>query len=231
MTRAALAALLLAGCAPVVTHGPRVETGGFLTATAGSPIAACDTACEAPLSPTWGGTVRGGWAPADPRRPAVMGGVTVPVFTPSSAELDLYVQGPGRDAPLAYGAGVLVSRRHTVPYAQLGRTPPGGAGWYATLGYARLRRFDDFVLGGEGAIRPVPGVARPPRYWQPQVAARFPTRTGPVDVYLAGGFGSYLAEGGPRRRRVGLLAAGAVFALDARSLPRSNPAPRIPPFP
>jgi hypothetical protein len=207
---AALAAL--AACAPVVTHGPAVQPGGVLVVTEGAAFGTrCDSNCADPLFPTWGAALHAGYAPSDPRLPALLGGVTVPVFAPSSAELDLYVQAPGRDRPLAYGAGALLSSRHTMPYVQVGQTPARRDGWYATLGHARLRRYDQPLIG-EG-YGPVFGLREAPRYWSPAFTLRLKGRT-PTDVYVVGMFGSYRVEGAGGasvRRPLRMVGTGVVF--------------------
>jgi hypothetical protein len=212
---AALVAAALAACAPVVTHGPAVQPGAVLRVTEGAAFGVrCDSNCADALFPTWGGTLHAGYAPRDPRLPALLGGVTVPVFAPSSAELDLYVQGPGREAPLAYGAGVLLSSRHTMPYVQVGQTPPGRDGWYATVGYARLRRYDQPLIGqGYG---PVFGLREAPRFVSTTVSLRLAGRT-LKDVYAVGMFGSYRAEGkGGASERRPLLMVGTGLVLTVR---------------
>ncbi len=236
MRRAALAALgVLGACAPVVTHGPVVRTGPSASITAGAPVrgARCDSACAEALFPAWAGALRLGYAPADPRRPAVLAGVSVPVLIPRSVEGDLYVQGPGRAAPVAYGAGVLASRRHTMPYVQLGRTPENGVGWYVTQGYARLRRFEEYHYSeGDAGLKPVPGVVRPPRLWSPAVTVRVAAPGAATELYAAGMLGSYRArtvDGVEERRRIRLLTIGVTVHPDLR-LPPRDPGFR-PPFP
>lgn len=194
----------------------------LVTAGAQVPLERCESACAAPLAPTIAPLVRGGYTPDDPRLPAIQGAVTVPAFAPSAAELDVYVQGPGRAALVAYGAGVLVSAQHTMPYVQAGRTPQRALGWYVTLGHAKLHRYDEFLIGTDKSRKPVPGVRQPPRYWSPAVTVRLPERRVRTDVYVAGMFGSYLADSegaGPAERRpLRGLTIGATIAADARAV-------------
>lgn len=186
----AAATLLLAACAPVVTHGPRVDPGMQLTLTAGTVRPLCDSGCTGGQLPTMGGGLRYGFTPERPELPAFLAGVSVPVFDVAAPELDLYVQGPHRDRSWGYGAGVLSSPRHLMPYVQVGHTPIHGTGWYFTGGYARLNQYDSWW--DAGGDEPVRDHHRRPRYWTPTLALRLPRGEGTLDLYVSGAFGHYV---------------------------------------
>lgn len=185
MTFRSFAALVLlcapAACAPIVTHGPRVERGLQLTATAGLPQALCDTSCLADLIPQLGFGARVG-RPAEGGRMGYSIGGT---FSASlfASEADLYLQAP--TAPeWAAGGGVLLSPMHVMPYVQLGRMGADGSGWYTTQGFAILAERNNYRRSGESI-----GLMSP-RYWAPMVAYRFAHRGGAVHLYVSGAFGS-----------------------------------------
>jgi hypothetical protein len=178
LPRLALAALALLAaldaCAPAVTHGPRVEPGPALFATMGAPRPLCRAAnasdCTADLVPTWGLGARYGHVPDNPAAPALLAGVTLPIFDLPGAELDAFVQLPS-GGDWVGGAGALTSARHLMPYAQVGQLPrSGGPGWYASLAYARLFQDPGEMLGSGDSARAT--MARPPRFWAPGVGVR-----------------------------------------------------------
>ncbi|HET7232015.1 MAG TPA: hypothetical protein VFJ16_18560 [Longimicrobium sp.] len=185
--------LPLAACAPVVTHGPRVEPGAELVVTAGAPRPFCgdrtNVECNAGLIPTWGAGLRYGITSRDPAGPALLAGLSVPVVDPVATEIDAYAQGPSPGA-WAWGGGALWSPRHLMPYAQVGRMPAGGGpGWYVTMAYAHLYRdpseaFDQTDDGGDEMVRP-------PRYWAPGAAVRARRGGSHYILYAQGAFGSY----------------------------------------
>jgi hypothetical protein len=235
-----LAALFLAACAPMVTHGPRVDPGFHATSTLGFPVGGCDSSCSQ-LIGRIGGGVRHGWVPDDPAKPAFLAGLAVPGFDVVSPELDLYAQGPGRDRALAYGAGVLAAPRHLMPYVQAGRDVLRGTAVYATLGYARLSHSPQLWSG-----LPDDPAYRPPRYWQPSLHARAPIGDGAAaELFVAGAFGHYGAQvfdpgtDTPRteRRDLRMILLGLNLQWDpARRpliprLPPRLPPRRLPPFP
>jgi hypothetical protein len=181
----ACSALLLASaaaCAPIVTHGPRVEQGitGYATIGGGRSLCSPET-CETNLVPQMGVGLRYGWAATDSTH-GFSTGFTLSTAVVSS-ELDLYVQAPGSPSGFDAGAGVLAARTHLMPYVQLGRMRPDGSGWYTTQGYAFLGRrqihevFDD----GDQTVAPW--------YWAPAVAYRTRGSYG-VHFYVAGAFGT-----------------------------------------
>lgn len=161
-----------------------------LALTAGTMRPLCDSGCTGDQLPTMGGGLRYGFVPERPDVPAFLAGVFVPVFDVAAPELDLYVQGPRRDRSWGYGAGLLSSPRHLMPYVQVGRTPIDGPGWYFTGGYARLNRYDSWNESADDAL--VRDHHRRPRYWTPTVALRLPRGTGNLDLYVSGAFGHYV---------------------------------------
>lgn len=233
----AAATLLLASCAPVVTHGPRVDPGPALVFTAGTLRPLCDSSCTGDLIPALGMGLRYGYLPNRTSLPAVHVGVLLPVGDVAAPELDVYVQGPGRSGPWSYGAGVLSSPRHLMPYAQVGHTPEYAVGWYVTQGYAWTSRYDSWIDDPEETM---PDHHREPRYWRPAVALRLPQEDGSMDVYLAGSFGHYVdnvVSYGPYdparpgseinvthvRKPVRMLTAGVSINADLRSIGRAIP--------
>ena len=226
--RAALALVLsFAGaCAPVVTHAPRVEPGSAVGLTLSVRPGACTGVCpdgdpDEP-APAIGGFFRHGWVPADSTRPSFLVGVFVPFgFALSLAELDVYAQAPARAKAPVFGGGLLLSAQHLMPYVQLGRTPPGGAGLYTTQGAA-------WHFGGGESDRAL--------YWVPSLAYRFTSLERNVHFFVSGGVGSrtvptYGAPGGTRTEPLRFLMLGVTgeFPADAISLPPLRPRPRRPP--
>ncbi|HET7462038.1 MAG TPA: hypothetical protein VFJ82_12355 [Longimicrobium sp.] len=184
----------LFACAPVVTHGPRVEPGAELMMTLGGPRPFCgsntDTECNAGLIPTWGAGVRYGFTPDGPAGVAALAGLSVPIADPLGTEVDGFVQAPSSGV-WAWGGGALWSPRHLMPYAQVGQMPPGGGpGWYLTLGYAHLYRDPSLAVDQEDTDGDV--MARPPRYWAPGAAVRTRRGGSSLTFYVQGAFGSYL---------------------------------------
>lgn len=243
--RHALAALLaLSACAPVVTHSPRVEPGLAIHATAGLPLPLCDTGCGGGLTPTLGAGVRYGYAPAGGSGPAFLGGVTVPLFEPSSAEVDAFVQAPS-SGDWVVGAGSLASRRHVHPYIQLGRIPAGGSGWYVGAGYAWLFDNPDWIEDFDDAISGEESLARAPRYFAPSLGWRTTLGGRRFHAYLTGGLGSWrertfdpaTGENIEVERRIRTLATGVSLEFALRDGPPTvttepaRPAPAAPPAP
>lgn len=88
-----LALACAAACAPIVTHGPRVERGARFTLTAGASYSPCDTlTCDLELLPQAALGVRGG-RPATESRAGLSVGTNLSVNLFSS-DLDVYVQAP-----------------------------------------------------------------------------------------------------------------------------------------
>lgn len=221
----------MAACAPVVTHGPRVEPGVTFYGTAGGGSSLCDRpACDTFLTPQQGVGVRYGRA-ASASAPGWSAGLTVSNGGVSS-ELDLYVQAP---ASMAFdlGAGVLAAGSHGMPYVQAGRMKPDGSGWYTTQGFAflasRPARWSTSLDGGPGEERVKP------RYWAPAVAYRARGRYG-VHFYLSGAFGTAEAtkyrgeEPGfdTVRQPVRMVMTGVVFDVQPVRRPRQAPPPPEP---
>jgi len=238
----------LFACAPVVTHGPRVEPGLSLTLTGGIPRTLCSTDCIAGVIPTFGAGARYGWAAEAPGRPSFQLGALVPIWDPVALELDPFVQAPTRDA-WAFGVGALASARHLLPYVEVGKLPPGGEGWYLSLGHAWLFADPTRLVGiepGEGEL----GMAQPPRFWAPGVGVRLVREEGSsMTLYANASLGSYVdreaqyAPGGPPqpmpvdvRKPVRVLMVGATADFTSRAfrrmrLPPSRPRPLPPPPP
>jgi hypothetical protein len=234
-------ALLLGGvfagaCHPVVTHGPRVEPGVQLFGTLGSVRPLCDTSCGDEVVPLWGLGARYGFRSGDPEKPVGQVGFSVPLFDPTAPEIDLYVQGPGRYGPTAYGAGVLSSPRHVMPYVQFGQTPMRGVGWYVTPAYTWTFSHEDLQLldGSEGDDFHVP-----PRYWSPAVTLRMPAENAVLDFYLQGAFGSLVRNVADydstgtiwthQREPIRTLLLGVTLSLSPEG--REDPFPAPPPQP
>lgn len=138
--------LCLAACAPVVTHGPRVEPGWDWGLAAGWRVTDCDS-CGAGLVPPIGTIARYGWTPDGPEGLGYSIGAMVPGFVliPAST-LDFYVQAPAPPDGVVVGGGLTAGLRDVMPYVQAGRQDARGRGWYTTQG---------LVLA---AYRPEPGV-------------------------------------------------------------------------
>jgi hypothetical protein len=221
--RAVLAVgLLTAACSPVVTHGPRVDPGVRVTGTLGTIRPLCDSGCADEVLPAWSVGARYGFPSSDPSRPAAQVGISVPAFDPGSPEADLYVQGPGRTGPTAYGIGVLSSPRHLMPYAQIGHMPARGMGWYVTPAYTWSFTDEDLnVLDGDNGSS---DYIRRPHYFSPAVALHLPGENASIDIYLAGAFGElvrrrmdYDSTGSfvrPERQRIRTLMLGATMTLN-----------------
>lgn len=232
-----VAAACTAACAPVVTHGPRVEQGFTFYGTAGGGRPLCDRpACDTHLTPQQGVGVRYGRA-ASASAPGWSAGLTVSTGGISS-ELDLYVQAP-TSTSFDLGAGVLAAGSHGMPYVQAGRMKADGSGWYTTQGFAflapRPTQWSTSVNEGPGEERVTP------RYWAPTVAYRARGRYG-VHFYVSGAFGTADAkkyrgeEPGFHtvRQPVRAVLTGVVFDVQPARRPRqvppaSQPRPAVPP--
>jgi hypothetical protein len=234
-----LAAACTAACAPIVTHGPRVEQGVTFYGTAGGGRPLCDRpACDTELAPQQGVGVRYGHA-ASASEPGVSVGLTASTGLTSS-ELDLYLQAPS-SIGFDLGAGVLAASSHGMPYVQAGRMRPDGSGWYTTQGFAflasRPAQWSFSVDGGASEERVEP------RYWAPTVAYRTRGRYG-VHFYVSGAFGTAKAkkyrgeEPGFHtvRQPVRVMLMGMVFDVQpVRRPPQASPPPEhrpaVPPPP
>lgn len=232
-----LLTLAAAACAPVVTHGPRVEQGVTFYGTGGGGRPLCDRpACDTRLVPQQGAGVRYGRA-ASASAPGWSAGLTLSTGGTSS-ELDLYTQAPDGSTPFDAGAGVLLSPAHVMPYVQAGRMRPDGSGWYTTQGFAfmasRPARWSNEGASEERVT---------PRYWAPTVAYRTRGRYG-VHFYVSGAFGTADAkkyrgeEPGFHtvRQPVRALMTGVVFDVqparrNRQAPPSPRPRPAAPPPP
>jgi hypothetical protein len=184
-----LASTLLAGCAPVVTHGPNVLPGTSVTGNIGVPNRWCQSgdACGTGIVPEWTVGVRRGWVPNASQvavRPAYQVGVSLPIFS-GLPEVDAYVQAPRRPR-WAYGAGGLAALSHLEPYGEVGQEWENGFGWFAAGGYAWLFRDPRRWQSDK------PEMVRPPRYWAPAAGAHLRRRTSDVTVYVSGAWGSFV---------------------------------------
>ncbi len=219
-----------AACAPVVTHGPRVEEGLTFYGTAGGARSLCERpVCDTELFPQQGAGVRYGRA-ASASAPGLSAGLTVSTGWVSS-ELDLYAQAPASPAGVDVGVGVLAAPAHQMPYVQAGRMNADGSGWYTTQGFAimgsRPGRWAPSLEAGPGPERVKP------RYWAPTIAYRTRGRYG-VHLYLTGAFGTAEAkkyrgdEPGFHtvRQPVRAVMMGTVF--DVQPLRRPPPPPPAP---
>lgn len=215
----------MGACAPIVTHGPRVQGGTHVVVTAGAGLSPCDTVtCDLELLPQAALGIRTGRA-ATATRPGFAMGVNASINLISS-ELDLYAQAPAGFTPLDAGAGVLLSAAHVMPYVQAGRTRENGSGFYTTQGFVWMaRRQTDYAFLDPGRQGAPDELA--PRYWAPSVAYRTGGRRG-VHLYVSGALGTaaayaYPPYGGSELQRVGSqpvrwLMAGVVFEGEPRDL-------------
>ncbi len=178
--------LIPAGCAPVVTHGPRVERGRSYGLVAGWRAGLCDSGCTAGLVPPIGAYVNQGFVPGDGTGPAYSIGAFVPVgILVPAAHLDAYVQAPAPpERPLAWGGGLSASLLHVMPYLEAGTARPGARGWYTTQGLvlaAYRPEPDVFLNGGRGSV--FENVASV--YWSPTLAYQLPGGS----LFISGAFG------------------------------------------
>lgn len=152
LTKAALVFVTLSavgGCAPAVTHGPRIEpgfSGGFSASLSAGPR--YENGDDGPTIFLFGPVgVNAGYGWSSPRAggAGLRLGVHVPVPAVTLVQPDVYVQFP-RDLLAGLDAGVGVSALGTVwgrvrmPYVQLGHISERGSGWYTTQGYYRNDR-------------------------------------------------------------------------------------------
>jgi hypothetical protein len=185
MTGALLCAAL-AACAPVVTHGPRVEPGLFVGATGGL-LLTRDTALSPDVvTPQWVPFVRYG-------RAGMPGGVAGSIALAwgsapeSPVEADAYVQLPSGGSEWAYGAGVVASPALLMPYGQIGKPVGRGYEVYTTQAFVRRNDFNDKrVVLVEAAATEVR-----PRYWAPSLALRRRSAGMGFSLQVTGAFGRY----------------------------------------
>lgn len=226
----ALLMVCAAACAPVVTHGPRVEEGITFYGTAGGTRSLCDRpVCDTELVPQQGAGVRYGRA-ASASAPGLSAGLTVSTALLSS-ELDLYVQAPTSLPELDLGVGLLAAATHRMPYVQAGRMKADGSGWYTTQGFAFLgSRPGQWTASLDAG----PGEERvKPRYWAPTLAYRTRGRYG-VHVYVTGAFGTAEAkkyrgdEPGVRTERQPVRAVMMGMVFDVQPVARRHLSPPPP---
>jgi hypothetical protein len=225
-----LALACAAACAPMATHGPRVQPGTTLVVTGGGGLPACDTTvCDLDLIPQAALGVRTG-RPATVTRPGFSVGANLALNILSS-EVDLYAQAPTGFTRLDMGAGVLLGAAHTMPYVQLGRMLEDGSGFYTTQGFVwMMKRPASYRLFGEDSSA---GELQP-RYWAPTVAYRTAGRRG-MHLYVSGAFGAaneyrWADDGSLAQERVGsqpvrVIMAGLVIERLPRDLLMAFPFP------
>jgi len=187
-------------CAPVVTHGPRVEPGAAAIATGGVSVQPCvhddsreKEHCPQGLMPAFGFGASYGWAAADSTRPGYLATGMLPLFDPASASLDLYRQGRGAPRGTSHGVGVQLSARAVMPYVQYGRVPGGSRGWYTTQGVVLTAYAPEARLGGHNDLETL-GDGVYAVYWAPALTYVRPDPFGAVHLYVAGALGRYHAR-------------------------------------
>jgi hypothetical protein len=248
-TTIAAAALVAAvqACAPVVTHGPRVERGPAAVATVGASMQPCmndgsaeKSHCPQGLTPAWGVGGSYGWVARDTTGPAYLATGMLTFFDAGSVSLDVYRQGRGGPRGTSHGVGAQVSVRALMPYVQFGRVPRGARGWYTTQGVVVTAFVPEERLGADGDLETL-GDGVYAVYWAPALAYVRPDPAGAVHLYVAGALGRYHA----RRYDEGVTIDGPVYSpagtrtlvalriggtLEVRSLPfgpgRPRPQPR-----
>ena len=164
---------LLAGCLPVIAHGPSVERGWSVGATASfsnvreDEAEGLDDVLFAPIGANGGY----GWRPESDARPAFRVGLHVPVLVYALPQVDLYVQAPRRwFGDFQAGVGAATSAFSEAPYVQLGRLREDGTGWHLTHAWIDSHDVD---------LRPI---------WMTRAAYQFGARGGVTNqVFVAGG--------------------------------------------
>jgi hypothetical protein len=178
------ALLLLAlgpACAPVLTHGPRVEPGLFLGSTLGLLIGQDTATAPDAVTPAWAPYVRYGFA----GKPGGVAG-SLALSVGNGFDVDAYLQLPSRQE-WAYGGGVMASPAYVMPYVQAGQSFGRGYEVYTTQAYVHRT---DFTDGNVALLDVGPNEVRP-RYWAPSLALR--RRQGALGASLefTGAIGSY----------------------------------------
>lgn len=218
----ALALLAAGACAPVVTHGPRVEPGLHAGLTVGLPLDSDTATALAVLIPRWSAYGRFG-VTGKPGGVAASLGLAYAPAENGSLEGDLYLQGPARVPRLAYGAGLMGSAVYAMPYVQLGWVREDGSGLYSTQGVVQRGYGRKYLFLND------PGMGRTevrPRYWAPAVGYRWSGRAGKRSVYLSGALGSYderrsdwqTGEVSVQRRRLRALSITGTVELEAGAI-------------
>ena len=178
---AALLLLLAPACAPVLTHGPRVEPGLYAGSTGGFLIA--QEAGDTPdvVTPGWTPYVRYGFT----GKPGEVAG-SLALALGNRIEGDAYLQLPAR-AEWVYGAGLMASPGYVMPYVQLGQSLGRGYEVYTTQAYVRR---GDFNEKNVYLLDIAPTEVRP-RYWASTVAIRRREGFFGASLQLTGAFGRY----------------------------------------
>ncbi|MBB4638857.1 hypothetical protein [Longimicrobium terrae] len=204
--------LLVPACIPVVTHAPRVHPGlavGTVAAIATDPVLTGEVRTgQSTVTPVIAPSsvfARVGWTPDNSGVPLPVSlGVSVPIALPFSVmhpEADAYVQlSPASHPTLAAGAGVLLSRSYTTPYAQIGRDLDDDVSLYTTQSVA-------FFHGGDRA----PDAT----LWMPAAALKFSE----YSVFVQAGLGRERL-GADSTRAVRFLMVGGAVELRDRAIPR-----------
>ena len=168
-----LLALVAGACLPAIAHGPAIDQGWSVGATASfssvreDEAEGIDDVLFAPLG------VNGayGWRPESDGRPAFRVGLHVPAIFYALPQVDLYVQAPRRWlGDFQAGVGAATSAFSEAPYLQVGRVREDGSGWHLTHAWIDSHDVD---------LRPL---------WMTQVAYQFGARGGVTNqVFVAGG--------------------------------------------
>jgi hypothetical protein len=236
--RAGLVAAALAACAPVLTHGPRVEPGLFLGGTGGLLLTRDTALAPDVVAPQWAPYARYGLA-GKPGGVAGSLGLALGSSPESPVEADAYIQLPSGDTDWAYGTGVVASPALAMPYVQVGKSFARGYEVYATQAFVRRDDYNDRQVY---LLETAPTEVRP-RYWATTVALR--RRDGPLgfSLQLTGAFGRYderVRDSGPGTRSRPLRAVTTSLAAELdvapfvrdvlrvtrRRIPRDNPPER-----
>ncbi len=183
MRRGWAALLLLAlapACAPVLTHGPRVEPGLFAGSALGLLIGQDTATAPDVITPAWTPYARYGFT----GKPGGVAG-SLALSVGNGVEVDAYLQLPAR-REWAYGGGVMTSADYVMPYVQAGQTFGRGYEVYTTQAYVRRSDFTDSSVGLDGG----PSEVRP-RYWAPSLALRRRQGSFAASLELTGAVGSF----------------------------------------
>ena len=200
----------VAGCAPAITHGPRVRAGaaGGASVSLGVVSAAGEYPDILPPSVVF---LRHGWAADSVRgQPGALIGAQISPFVLwaalndrevtrdllEAAEVDFYVQAAEGNPR---GAGVVVSPHVLMPYVQYGEDKPSGDSWYTTHGIA-LSFWENY-----GAV-----------YWAPSISFREVGLNNRHAAHFQLGGALGFAEYGYARERapVWMLSAGLVIEFN-----------------
>lgn len=165
-----LVTIAVAGCAPMITHGPHVDEGNSFGAIAGWRTRLCDTLCTAGLVPPIGLYATHGERTKSGAAYSITATVPIGILVPAT-HVDVYFQVPSR-LPTAHGAGLSLSISHVMPYVQFGRVDETGDGWYTTQGFVRAAYFPEpevLLNGGRGSVFD----NAPNTYWSSNVTYQY----------------------------------------------------------